>query len=64
MHLSLSKVTDIRIYRVKNLSFYHPEHFVDVELITYKIIQTCTGDHCLYIMNTVQKAGLPAAVQL
>ena len=50
--------------RVKNLSLYYPEYLIDVELVADKIIQTGTGDHCLYIMDTVQKICLPVAVQL
>ena len=40
------------------------KHFIDLELMTDKIVQTCTGDHGLDIMNTLQKIILTAAVQL
>ena len=49
--------------RVKNLSLYYPEYLIDVELVADKIIQTGTGDQCLYIVDAVQKICLPVAVQ-
>lgn len=64
MPLSLSKVTVTRMYRIEHLTLYHPEHPVNVKLMTYKIVQSGTGDHRLYIVDTVQKIGLSVAVQL
>ena len=40
------------------------KHFIYLKLMAYKIIQACTGDHGLDIMNTFQKIILPAAIKL
>lgn len=54
----------VLLYRIKNFAFHNPKYFINVKLMVHKIIQTCTGDQCLNIMNTVQKIRLTAAVQL
>ena len=51
-------------YWIKNFTLYNPEYFINVKLMVHKIIQACTGDQCLNIMDTVQKIRLTAAVQL
>ena len=50
--------------RFKNLTFYNFENFIQMKLMTHKIIQSRTGYQCLYVMNTIQKIGLAVAVQL
>ena len=49
--------------RIKNFSLNYPEYLVDMELMTDKIIQTCTGDQRLDIMNAVQQICLSVSIQ-
>ena len=59
MHTGLSKP-----FRHINMPLYHLKNPVDLELMADKIIQSCTGDQSLYIVDTFQQICLPAAIQL
>ena len=59
MHTGLSKP-----FRHINMPLYHLKNPVDLELMADKIIQSCTGDQSLYIVDAFQQICLPAAVQL
>ena len=47
-----------------NLSSHNVKHFIDLELMTDKIVQTCTGDHGLDVVDGRQQMVLPFPVQL
>ena len=50
-----------------SLSYYsiaYPKYFIYLKTVLDKLIESRTGDQCLYIMNAVQKIFLPAAVKL
>ena len=49
MHTGLSKP-----FRHINMPLYHLKNPVDLELMADKIIQSCTGDQSLYIVDTIQ----------
>ena len=59
MHTGLSKP-----FRHINMPLYHLKNPVDLELMADKIIQSCTGDQSLYIVDAFQQICLPAAIQL
>lgn len=51
------------VSRLMYMTSNNLKNLINVKLPAYKIIKSCTGDQCLYIMDAVQETGLPAAVQ-